>query len=161
MYLVSRDSNFFWWDGILQDLISFGMELKHIFVPYKNLGTRLRHFLSQLHMRDGSEIDKFRPIPSHYRLRMKIFSIGIGSRRIPSPLGWDWDIFLSQKKYRDGILTFFHLIYIYGMGLRLINLIPSYPIANPIGKPQAVTYKRLVIPLGFDSLNGPYLGLLA
>ena len=52
-------------------------------------------------------------------------------RRIPSLSGRDWDLFLSQKKYKDGIETFFHPICIYGMGLGLVNPIPSRPIANP------------------------------
>ena len=82
-------------------------------------------------MRDGSGIDKFRPIPSHCRLRMETFPIGMRSRRIPSLLGRDWDTFLSQKKYRDGIGMIFHPICIYGMGLGLVNPIPSRPIANP------------------------------
>lgn len=82
-----RDGNFFRWDGI----------------P----GQDWDIFLSQLHMRNGSEIDKFRLIPSHYRLRMEIFPIGMGSRRIPSLLGRDWDIFLSQKNIGMGLGRFF------------------------------------------------------
>ena len=53
------------------------------------------------------------------------------SRRILSFLGWDQNMFLSQKKYRDRSETFFHPTYIYGTGLRLVNHIPSRPIANP------------------------------
>lgn len=44
----------------------------------KNLGTGVGHFFIPITYADGSGIDKFCPIPSHYRLRMEIFSIGMG-----------------------------------------------------------------------------------
>ena len=79
-----------------------------IFLSHKkNLGTGVILFLSQLHMRDGSVIDKFCPIPSYCWLRMKILPIGMGSYRIPSIFRRDWNIFLSQKNIRTGLRYFF------------------------------------------------------
>lgn len=123
VFQVETNSNStmgFWFMNRLAIVIfSDGMKSEYIFVLKKNFkdGSEI-FFSSNLHIRDGSEIGKFRPNSSHCRLlRMKVFLIRMESCRILYLLERDRDIFLSQKKYKDGSGTFFHLTYIYEMRL--------------------------------------------
>ena len=80
---------YLFWDGIetfLFDKKHIEMRVKHIFVIQKNIETKVSYFLSHLHVYDRVRIDKSRPIASHYRLMIRIFSIRMRSRKIPSLL---------------------------------------------------------------------------
>ena len=108
------------WDGI-----------EKYFCPIKKFRTGVRYFFFTLAYTGREWNWQISSYPSYCRLRMRIFSIGMGSCEIPSLLGRYQDIFLSKKKYRDDSGTFFHPTCIYRTRLRLVNLIPSRPIANP------------------------------
>ena len=71
---------------------------------------RVKFFLSHLYIQNKSEIDKFRLIPPHCRLRMIIFLIEMRSPKIPSLLRRDRDIFLLKKNIRTRIVYFFILL---------------------------------------------------
>lgn len=62
------------------------------------------------------------------RVRLPTKNVNFFNWGILSLLGWDQNIFLSIKKYRDVSEIFVLLTYIYGKELKLINLIPSHPI---------------------------------
>lgn len=46
--VFTRDGNFFLWDEILRNLISFDTGLKYIFVPQKNIETEVKYFFISL-----------------------------------------------------------------------------------------------------------------
>ena len=113
---MGRDGNFSRWDGILRDPIPFGTGLGHFFISITYA---------------GRESDW--KIPSHpvsLPIKNKNFFNWDGIPQDPISFGTGLRYIFVPKKYRDGIETFFHPICIYGMGLGLVNPIPSRPIAN-------------------------------
>ena len=67
-YLISlptKNENFFNWDGILRDPISFGTRSGHIFVLKKYIGMRVGRFFFHLHIQNEIEIGKSHLIMSH------------------------------------------------------------------------------------------------